>query len=240
MKQRWSIPLLFLLAALGGLSALRAGEPTLQSALDLLSRQHFPEAISQLELLAVRNASDLMRYARNNPGKVSYASNGVGSIYHLAGAMMKLLTGLELVHVPYKGGAQMMPDLIAGQVQMSFASLISVPPQLKSGKVRLIAVLEPSRYAALPDVPALAESIPEFGKPPTWLGLFGPANLPGPVLARLNAAMVKIVMSDEVRAQLENNGFAVIANTPEQFAAAIRSDMEYVARIVKAAGIQPE
>jgi tripartite-type tricarboxylate transporter receptor subunit TctC len=184
--------------------------------------------------------NELVDFARKNPGKVNFASNGIGTVYHLAGELLRLLTGAQMVHVPYKGGAQIMPDLLSGQVQVAFASLISVAPQIKAGKVHLIAVLEQARYPGYPDVPTMAESIPDFVKPPSWLGFFGPANLSVPVLERLNAELVKTLNFAEVRAKLDANGFAVVANTPNQFAAAIRSDMDLTARLVKAAGIKPE
>jgi tripartite-type tricarboxylate transporter receptor subunit TctC len=184
--------------------------------------------------------NELVDFVRKNPGKVNFASNGIGTVYHLAGELLRLLTGAQMVHVPYKGGAQIMPDLFSGQVQVAFASLISVAPQIKAGKVRLIAVLEQARYPGYPDIPTMAESIPDFVKPPSWLGFFGPASLSAPVLERLNAELVKTLNFAEVRAKLDANGFAVVANTPNQFAAAIRSDMDLTARLVKAAGIKPE
>ena len=190
--------------------------------------------------LEARSLSDLIEQAKKNPGKLSYASNGIGSIYHLAGEILQLQTGALFTHIPYKGAAQMMPDLISGQVQMAFVSLISVLPQVKSGKVRLIAVLEPARIAALPNVPTLAETLPGFRKPPSWLGFFGPANLPQPLVARLNGEFVRILKSVEVSTRLESDGFLVIANTAQEFALVIQSDLDYTARVVKAAGIKPE
>jgi tripartite-type tricarboxylate transporter receptor subunit TctC len=192
------------------------------------------------ESSTARTVKELLESAKRSPGRMSYASNGVGSINHLAGEQLKLLAGIDLVHVPYKGLAQIFPDLISGQVSLTFGSLIAVLPHIKSGKVRAIAVLDSSRIAELPDIPTLNETLPEFWNPPGWIGFFAPAKLPAALLARLHGGLAKCLNNAEVAAKLKAAGFTVIANTPEQFASAMKSEIEQTARIVKAAGIKPE
>ena len=206
----------------------------------------FPASVEPVTCLAV-NASvpansvkELIEYARRNPGKLSYGSSGVGSVFHMMGELFKQTTGVDIVHVPYKGGAPAMSDVAAGQVTMTLISVSSANPHMRRGKVKILATLEPGRYAGLPGMPSIIESVPAFLKPASWFGFFGPAGLPQPIVARLNAEMVKALNAPEVRAKLEDVGFAVIGDTPEQFAALIRAGMRQYGAIIKAAGIQPE
>ena len=190
--------------------------------------------------LAVNSIRELIEYARRNPGKLSYGSSGIGSVFHLAGELFNQTAGVELVHVPYKGVAPAMTDVVAGQILVNFTAVADAMTNTRAGKVRMLAVLESKRYPGLPEVPTVTETLSGFQKPATWFGFLGPAGLPQPILARMNADIVKAITASDARAKLEGMGMNVIANTPEQFAALIRSGIEQYGRIVKSAGIQPE
>jgi len=190
--------------------------------------------------LPVNSLKELVDYARRNPGKVSFASSGVGSTHHLAGARLMQLTGVEMIHVPYKGVAPAATAVSNGEVQVSFMALVNVVQYLSSGKLKLLALFEAVRLPGVPEAPLVSDQMPEFVRPSAWYGLFGPAGLPGPVLARLNAETVKALREPEVRSKLDAALLAVVASTPEEFAAAIKRDIELYGALVKAAGIQPE
>ncbi len=190
--------------------------------------------------LDVHSVRELIDYARAHPGKLSYGSPGIGSVFHLAGDLFSRTAGIDLVHVTYKGAAPAMSDLISGQILVNFTSVADVLPSAKAGKVRVLAVLEANRYPGMPEVPTVGESLGGFRKPPTWAGFLGPAGLPPAVLARLHDEIVNAVNAPDTHARLESMGLNVTANTPEQFVALIRSGIEQYGGIVKAAGIQPQ
>jgi tripartite-type tricarboxylate transporter receptor subunit TctC len=183
---------------------------------------------------------EFIDHVKRNPGKLSYATPGVGSPHQLAGEMLKLNAGLDMVHVPYKGGGPAMTDLIAGQIPIAVATLSTALPFMKSGKVRILAVIQPERDATAPEVPSINETLAGVGSPVNFIGFFGPAGLPGAIVARLNAELVKAINAPEVRPTLEKAGMAVKTSSPEQFAAEIRAQALEAARAVKAAGLHPE
>jgi tripartite-type tricarboxylate transporter receptor subunit TctC len=196
--------------------------------------------------LLVANASapfgslrDMLDYAKANPGKLAYGTSGVGSPTHLAGELIKQLTGVEMVHVPYKGVAQALQDSIAGQIPLSYAIAGLAWPAFRSGRIKVLAVTGETRYPRMPDVPTLAEALPGYESVPSWTGVFAPPHLPQVLLKRLHADIVKSVGVPEVRAKLAEGDFQVITNTPEEFLAKIRRETEHVGRIVRRAGIQP-
>jgi tripartite-type tricarboxylate transporter receptor subunit TctC len=183
---------------------------------------------------------ELIAYAKSHPGKLDYSSPGIGAVFHMSGELFKLGAGVDIVHVPYKGAAPALAGVVAGEVSIGFNSLASVLPHMRSGKVRVLAVLEGSRYPGQPQVPSIGEFIPGFEKPASWFGLFGPAALPAPVLARLHAEIVSSLKAPDVHAKIDELAMSVIANTPEQFSAMIKTGIEQYGRLIKAAGIQPE
>ncbi len=182
---------------------------------------------------------ELLDFAKRNPGKVAFGTSGIGSQHHLSAEQIRQLTGADMMHVPYKSGAQALQEVVSGQIPVSYSISGPALPQLAAGKIKVLAVVSDARYRRLPDVPTVNETVPDFVPPPGWTGLFAPAGLPQAILKRLNADIVKAITAPEIRAKLGDAGFEVIANTPEDFGALIRRQVELVGRIVKAAGIQP-
>jgi tripartite-type tricarboxylate transporter receptor subunit TctC len=190
--------------------------------------------------LPVNSVQELIAYAKANPGKLSYGSSGVGSVFHLTGELFNRTAGVNTTHVPYRGVAQPMQDVSAGHIQLLHISLSSARAALNSGKAKVLAILEPKRYDRMPNVPSLTEILPAFRKPSTWFGFFGPAKLPPDILNRLNAEMRKAILAPEAKAKLEAQDLIVIADKPEEFAALQKEGIEQFGAIIKAAGIQPE
>jgi tripartite-type tricarboxylate transporter receptor subunit TctC len=190
--------------------------------------------------LPVNSVQELIAYAKANPGKLNYSSPGVGAVFHMSGELFKLGAGVDIVHVPYKGAAPALQGVIAGEVAIGFNSLASVLPHLRSRKVKVLAVLEAKRYPGLPEVPSIGEALPGFEKPASWFGLFGPAALSRDTLARLHDGLVGALKEPEVSRKVDELAMAVIANTPEQFAAMLKTGIDQYGRLIKAAGIQPE
>jgi tripartite-type tricarboxylate transporter receptor subunit TctC len=190
--------------------------------------------------LPVNSVKELIAYAKANPGKLNYSSPGIGAVFHMSGELFKLGAGVDIVHVPYKGAAPALQAVIAGEVSMGFNSLASVLPHLRSGKLKVLAVLEAKRYPGLPDVPSIGEVIPGFEKPASWFGLFGPAGLPPATTARLHDELVASLRDPEVSSKIDELAMTVIANTPEQFSAMLKSGIDQYGRLIKAAGIKPE
>ena len=190
--------------------------------------------------LPVNSVKELIAYAKANPGKLNYSSPGVGAVFHMSGELFKLGAGVDIVHVPYKGASPALAGVIAGEVSIGFNSLASVLPHMRSGKLKVLAVLEAKRYPGLPEVPSIGEALPGFEKPASWFGLFGPAGLPQGVLTRLHDELVASLRDPEVRSKIDELAMSVIANTPEQFSVMLRSGIDQYGRLIKAAGIQPE
>ena len=193
----------------------------------------------------VNSMRELIEYARRHPGNLSYGTSGIGTTHHLAGESIRLLTGIDWVHVPYKGGPPVITDLIAGEIQVGFSILATAAPFVASGKIRILAVNGAKRYHVIRDVPTVTAcyadlQLPGYEPPSTWGGYFGPAGMPRTIVARLHDEIVRILNSPEVRAKAEDIGFPVATSTPEELSATIRRDIEYTARIVKAVGIRPE
>jgi tripartite-type tricarboxylate transporter receptor subunit TctC len=183
---------------------------------------------------------ELIDYAKRHPGKLSYGTSGVGTTHHLSGESIRLLTGIDWVHVPYKGGPPVITDLIGGEIQVGFSILATAAPFIASGKVKLLAVNSAKRYHVIPNVPTVSEQLPGYEPPSTWGGYFGPAGMPQDIVNRLHDEIVRVLNSPAVRAKAEDIGFPIETSTPEELSATIRRDLEYTAKIVKAIGIKPE
>jgi tripartite-type tricarboxylate transporter receptor subunit TctC len=186
-----------------------------------------------------RNLEELVAHARQNPGKFSYGTNGAGSAPHLAAEQIRMLTGAEMMHVPYKAMQQAMMDTVSGQTPLSFALAGQIAPMVSAGKVKVLAVLNTRRYPVWPDVSTIGEAVAGYEPVPSWTGLWAPAGLPAPILRRLNGDIARAVSLPEVRAKMQQGGIAPVANTPEEFAAQIQRQTELVGRIVRSAKIEP-
>ena len=186
----------------------------------------------------VNSYQELMDYAKKFPNKLSYGTSGVGSAHHLAAEQIRMLTGIEMVHVPYKAGQQALLDVVTGQIPSSWVILGEATPLAKAGKIKVLATREAKRVAAFPDVPAIGELLPGFEPLPGWTGLFTPAGVPQPVFRRLSSDTMKALQLPEAKAKINLIGFEVVGNTPEEFAAQIKREIALTARIAKAAGIK--
>ena len=191
--------------------------------------------------LPIKTVKDLIDYAKANPGKLAYVTAGQNTSQHLAALLMSHMTGIDLLHVSYKGGSPALNDLLGGRVQMGILVQSTVMPHIKSGKLRPIAVAEAERAQALPDVPTVAQGgLPGFAIPESWLGILGPAGLPRAIVTRFNEAGSKAIADPEVKARVEGLGYEVTGSTPEQFQKQIDKTVEIYRRIVTTAGIKPE
>ena len=179
----------------------------------------------------------MIALARAEPGKLSYASAGIGTTSHLAGELFKAMTKVDIIHVPYKGNVPAITDLLGGQTSMIFATMPTVLPQVRAGKLRPLAVLGTARSPAIPDVPTMAESVPGF-EVSNWIGLFGPAGMPPAIVARLNAEIEKIMRSPEIQKRLETEGAKFVPMTPEQFATFQKAEITKWAKTIKDANIK--
>ena len=189
--------------------------------------------------LGISNLQELIELAKKQPGKLSYGTNGVGSGPHLGMEQIQTLAGINILHVPYKAMQQAMTDAATGQIPLSWALAGPIAAQVKAGKVKVITLLNEKRYPVWPEVATIRETLPGYGAVPMWTGLFGPAGLPQPVLRRISAEVLKALQDADVRAKLASGGTQATGNTPEEFTAMIRAQIDLVGRIVKTAGIQP-
>ncbi|HZE58998.1 MAG TPA: tripartite tricarboxylate transporter substrate binding protein [Burkholderiales bacterium] len=187
-----------------------------------------------------RNIAEFTAHARANPGKLNYASNGNGSAAQLAAAMYESMAGVKMVHVPYKGIAPALTDLLGGEVQLMFGTVVALVPHIQSGRLRALAVTGKKRSALIPEVPTLRESgLPEY-EAGSWYGIEAPAGTPRAVIDRLNAVIVKALRQPDVAKRLAAEGAEVIGSTPEEFGAHIKSELARVEKVVRAAGIRIE
>jgi tripartite-type tricarboxylate transporter receptor subunit TctC len=200
----------------------------------------FPNVLVANVALPVRNVQELLALARAKPGQLAYSSAGSGTGTHLSAELFKNLTGADLLHVPYKGGGPSVNALLAGEAQVSFATLPSVLSQVRAGKLRALGVTTTRRSFALPDVPAIAEAGVAGYEHVQWTGFLAPAGTPAPIIARLNAEAVRAVHSPELKPALASEGAEPVGNTPQQFAAIIRSETQRIAQVVRKAGIKAD
>ncbi|MFM9969120.1 MAG: Bug family tripartite tricarboxylate transporter substrate binding protein [Burkholderiales bacterium] len=186
------------------------------------------------------NVAEMVVYARKNPGKLAYGTTGIGSAHHFSAAAISSLTGIDWVHVPYKSGPQVLTDMMSGQVQIGWAIYATLVPFEKTGKVRILGINSGRRFAKYPNIPTVTEQIPGYEPPPTWASYFGPAGMQAGLVQRLNAEMVKIVTSPDIRAKIEASGTVVSPSTPEELGDMVKRDIVSVGKVVKLVGIKPE
>ena len=187
--------------------------------------------------LPVHSIRELVNYAKQNPGKISFASSGTGTPHHLAGELLKQLAGIDMVHVPYKGATPAILDTMTGQVQIGFLSLATALPHIKTGKLRILAVVEGTRSPSMPEVPTVGETVSGF-EISSWLGLFAPAGTPPAIIRTLNAEAVRTLSSPDTRASLDAQGLNIVVNSPEQFAEQVKLDYERWGKLIKSIGVQ--
>jgi tripartite-type tricarboxylate transporter receptor subunit TctC len=187
-----------------------------------------------------RDIAEFIAYARANPGRLNFASNGNGSSSQLAAVMFDAMAGVDMVHVPYKGLSPALADLLSGQVQLMFSSVVAILPHIKAGKLRGLATTGAKRLASLPELPTIAESgLPGY-EASSWYGILAPAGTPRAVVDRLNAELTKALDQPEVRASLIAEGAEPAGGSPEVFAQHIRSEMERLGKLIRDANIRLE
>ena len=182
------------------------------------------------------NVREFIAYAKANPGKLSFGSGSIGSAGHLAGELFKATAGVDMVHVPYKGAAPAMQDLIGGQIQLMFDNLASSLAQVKAGKIRALAVTTAKRSALAPDLPTIAESGVAGFDISTWFGIFAPAGTPRAALDRLHAEFTRALAAPDLREKMTHLGAEPVGNTPEEFAAYIRAEADKYGKVIRASG----
>ena len=188
--------------------------------------------------VAATSVQELISLARAKPGTLNFASAGSGTSNHLAGELFKTMANVTMVHIPYKGSAPALTDLLAGQVNVMFDLVLTALPHLKSGAVRGLAVTSRERSAAAPNLPTVAESgVPGY-EVSAWFGVFAPAGTPAGAVARLNAELARIMRLADVRERLASQGADAITSTPEQFAAYVRDEIAKWSRVVKSSGMR--
>jgi len=195
-----------------------------------------PNVLEVNPALPVNSVQELIAYAKANPGKLNFASSGSGTSIHLSGELFKVMAGVQMTHVPYKGSAPALQDLIGGQVQLMFDNLPPSLPQIKAGKLRALAVTSAARAPALPDTPTVAEAgLPGF-EASSWFGVLAPAGTPPEIVNKLNAEIAKWLASPGAKEKLANVGANIAGGTPEDFARHIQAETTKWAKVVKESG----
>ncbi len=185
------------------------------------------------------NVKELIAYAKAHPGKLAYASAGAGSTNHLSAVLLERLAGIEMLHVPYKGGAPAVADTVAGQTQVLFTAGTQSLPHVKAGALKLLAVTEAKRSSLLPDVPTVAETVPGY-ELAVWYGAFAPVGTPKEIVSRLNAEINKVLNMPEVKTRMSAIGVEIATTTPEQFTALLKKEEQRYGKLIRDFGIRAE
>ena len=196
-----------------------------------------PHVLVVPKQVAATSVAELIKLARERPGRMSYASAGVGTTFHICGEMFKDSTGTFILHVPYRGGGPALLDTLSGQVDMSFPTLSAALPHVKSGALRALAVTDTRRSALLPDVPTLQEAGVKDFQFTQWLALLAPAATPRPIVARLNGALLEALKTKEVREKFEAQAFVPFSTTPEEAGKFLAGEAARLSRVIKTRGI---
>ncbi len=199
----------------------------------------FNNLLNVPEASPAKTATELVAFAKSKPEGLTYASQGVGTGGHLLGIIFAKQTGIKLVHVPYRGVAPAVTDMVAGRVDMMFSAYLSVSPHVKSGKLRMLAIAGAHRHPEIPEVPTMAEAGFPGVEMEQWFGLFAPAGTPDPIVGWLNREFVAALQSDEVKRVLQPQGSIIIPGTPEDLAARIARDVVALGKVVKESGATP-
>ncbi len=187
--------------------------------------------------LPARSIKELIAIAKTRPGQLSYGTSGNGGPQHLAGELFKSMAGVDMVHVPYKGGAPATTDLVGGQIQIGFNSMVTVLPFVKSGRLRPLAVTSSQRTTSMPELPTIAESALAGYEAMTWWGILARAGTPAATIGALNTEIVRVLKSQEIRDRFEGTG-EVVANSPAAFAAFLQAEIERVRKLSKSTTIK--
>lgn len=185
--------------------------------------------------LPIHSVADLIAYAKAHPGKLNRASGGSGTSMHMSGELFNEMAGVQMQHIPYKGSLPALTDVIGGQADLAFDSLVIAQPLIKAGKLRAIAVTGPERSPAAPDIPTVAETLPGYAMT-SWIGVFAPAGTPRPVVDRLQQEIARALADPRVREQLQSQAADPVASTPDDFARFTADETEKWAPVVKASG----
>lgn len=203
-------------------------------------------SVARIEFLLVvhpsvpaRSLPELVALLKANPGKYSYASSGIGSIHHLSMEWFKQLAGVKMLHVPYKGSGQMLPDVIAGQVPITYAGLAQTMPHVRAGKLRALAIGGPKPVAAAPGIPPIAEFYPGFNGTTAW-NVLAPAGTPRKIVRKLNAEINRVLKLPEVSKQLTSNGLFPVGGSSQQLAASLKAANAHWGKLIKQIGLKPE
>jgi len=194
-----------------------------------------PLMMASTAALPVKTVKELIAYTKASPGQVNYGSGGSGSSSHLAMELFKSMAGVDLVHIPYKGVGPMITDMLAGQVRLTISSAVPLSPQVKIGKLRGLAVTSPKRSPSFPDLPAIAETVPDY-EVVNWFGILAPAGTSRAVVTRINRDLNAALASPVLRERLASQGADVVGGTPEDFGKVIRADFVKWGKVVKASG----
>jgi tripartite-type tricarboxylate transporter receptor subunit TctC len=186
-----------------------------------------------------KSVRELVKLAKARPGQLAFASAGNGTGSHLSGELFKQLAGVDVLHIPYKGVAPALVDVISGQVSMSFPSILTSLPQVQSGRLRALAVSGAQRSAALPELPTMMEAGVKDYESATWYGVVAPAATPPEIVNKLNAEIAAILKQPDTRERIARDGADPVGNTPQQFGAFMKSEIEKWRKVIRAAGIQP-
>jgi tripartite-type tricarboxylate transporter receptor subunit TctC len=189
--------------------------------------------------LPVKTVKDLIALARSKPAQLNFASASTGGMPHLAGELFNSMTGVKMIHIPYKGAAPATTDLLAGQVQLMFNNMLSAMPQVKNGRLRAIAVTSTKRSAAVPELPAIAETVPGY-EASGWYAALGPAAMPRELIAKINNDMNRIMKMPDVMQRLAGDGVEAVGTTPEQFGAYLRAEIAKWGKVVQTSGAKAD
>src|SRR5688572_30938381 len=190
--------------------------------------------------LPVKSVKDLIALAKARPGQLSYASSGVGGTTHMTAEIFRMLTGVDIVHIPYKGSGQAMADIVGGQVPIAFDQVVSSMPQVEAGRLRALAVTSAKRFASVPNLPTMSEAgVPGY-EAVSWNGLAAPAATPREIVARIQQDVARVLQLPDIKERFFRDGIAPVGSTPEQFAAHIRSERAKWEKVADAAGLKPQ
>jgi tripartite-type tricarboxylate transporter receptor subunit TctC len=192
--------------------------------------------------LPPRNMAELIDYAKRNPGKLSFGSTGTGSPFHLIGESLKMAAGIDIVHVPYSGGnaALAQNDLLTGRIDLYFPSYTNIRQHIGTGKIRILAVTDSTRFERLPDVPPITDAVPNYRHVPSWNGFFGPVGMPAAIVTRLNTVIVDTLREADIATRMQDLGLTPLTNGPEAFGKLMKAEIDDFGDFAKKLGIRPE